>query len=79
MTDTNNTPPDIDWSLTTWEGSRREAMRRWAQLPLEEIIAALEEMEQLNTALAAASKTGNSIHEQVGDYTPPATAPDDKK
>jgi hypothetical protein len=20
---------DIDWSLTTWEGSRREQLRRW--------------------------------------------------
>ena len=79
MTDTNNTPPDIDWSLTTWEGTHREAMRRWAQLPLEQIIAALEEMEQLNIALAAASKTGHSIHEQAGDYAPPATTPDDKK
>jgi hypothetical protein len=27
-------PPDIDWSLTTWEGARREQLRRWAALPL---------------------------------------------
>jgi hypothetical protein len=40
-------PYDIDWSLTTWEGSRREQLRRWAALPLENIIAALEEMETL--------------------------------
>jgi hypothetical protein len=39
--------PDIDWSLTTWEGSRREQLRRWAALPLERIVAALEEMEDL--------------------------------
>ena len=37
----------IDWSLTTWEGARREQLRRWAQLPLERIILALEEMEEL--------------------------------
>ncbi|MDQ1362986.1 MAG: hypothetical protein QG652_846 [Pseudomonadota bacterium] len=79
MTDTNNTPPDIDWNLTTWEGSRRETMRRWAQLPLEKVIAALEEMEQLNTALAAAPKTGNSISEPAGNYPPPSTTPDEKK
>ena len=49
----NKIPPnDIDWSLATWEGARREAMRRWAQLPLEHIVAALEDMEQLNAALA---------------------------
>jgi hypothetical protein len=39
--------PTIDWSLTTWEGARREQMRRWAALPLENIISALEEMEEL--------------------------------
>jgi hypothetical protein len=38
---------DIDWSLTTWEGARREQMRRWSELPLERIILALEEMEEL--------------------------------
>ena len=37
----------IDWSLTTWEGARREQLRRWAELPLERIILALEEMEEL--------------------------------
>jgi hypothetical protein len=45
---TENDPADrIDWSLTTWEGARREQLRRWAQLPLERIILALEEMEEL--------------------------------
>ncbi len=38
---------EIDWSLTTWEGARREQLRRWAALPLESIIAALEEMDEL--------------------------------
>ena len=38
---------DIDWRLTTFEGARREQLRRWAALPLEEIILALEEMEDL--------------------------------
>jgi hypothetical protein len=37
----------FDWSLTTWEGARREQLRRWAELPLERIILALEEMEEL--------------------------------
>ncbi|MGH7467570.1 MAG: hypothetical protein ACRENP_06240 [Longimicrobiales bacterium] len=36
----------LDWSVTTWEGSRREQMRRWAELPLDRKIAALEEMEE---------------------------------
>jgi hypothetical protein len=40
-------PVNIDWSLTTWEGARREQLRRWALLPLENIVAALEEMETI--------------------------------
>jgi hypothetical protein len=38
---------NIDWSLTTWEGARREQLRRWAKLPLENVIAALEEMQEI--------------------------------
>ncbi len=37
----------IDWSLTTYEGARREQLRRWSQLSLSQVIEALEEMEQL--------------------------------
>lgn len=37
---------DIDWSLATFEGARLEQMRRWAALPLDRIVAALEEMER---------------------------------
>lgn len=67
----------IDWSLTTWDGSRREALRRWAQLPLERVIAALEEMQELNDMLSesrpageAASRlaAGSAVHEQHSDY-----------
>jgi hypothetical protein len=42
----------IDWRLTTWEGAQREQLQRWAALPLENIIRALEEMEQLAGTLA---------------------------
>ena len=47
MTAQKNQTETIDWSLTTWEGSRKEQLRQWAQLPLENIIAALEEMSDL--------------------------------
>lgn len=47
----------IDWSLTTWEGSRREQLRRWAELSLREIILAQEEMRELSERFA---QTGNS-------------------
>jgi hypothetical protein len=42
----------IDWRLTTWDGAQREQLRRWAELPLEDVIRALEEMEQLARSLA---------------------------
>ena len=48
--------PDIDWSLTTWEGARREQIRRWSALPLETIVAALEEMEELSRHFATADQ-----------------------
>lgn len=37
----------IDWTLTSWEGARREQLRRWADLPLERVVMALEEMGEL--------------------------------
>ncbi len=54
--DSTRSERDIDWSLTTWEGARREQMRRWAELPLERAIMALEEMEALFRDLRAGSQ-----------------------
>jgi hypothetical protein len=53
-------PPDesIDWRLTTFEGARREQLRRWAELPLEQIILALEEMEDLVAQFQEMRDTG---------------------
>lgn len=48
-------PEAVDWSLTTWEGARREQMRRWAALPLERIILALEEMQEVGEQLSLSS------------------------
>ena len=42
----------IDWSLTTWDGSRREQLRRWAELSLREIIQAQEDMRELSERFA---------------------------
>ena len=44
----------IDWSLTTWEGSRREQLRRWSKLSLREIIQAQEDMRELSERLTQA-------------------------
>lgn len=45
----------IDWRLTTWEGAQREQLRRWAELPLENIVRAQEEMAQLAQRLSTAT------------------------
>jgi hypothetical protein len=45
-------PGDIDWSLTTWDGARREQLRRWSKMPLAEMILALEEMQALAEKLS---------------------------
>ncbi len=62
--------PDFDWAVTTFEGSRREQLRRWAQLPLENILLAIEEMQEIAHALgtAPAGESGES----AGVKEPPA-------
>lgn len=50
----------VDWTLTTWEGARREQLRRWAELPLERIVAALEEMQELAEWLGPRSGDGDT-------------------
>ena len=39
--------PEIDWTLTTWEGSRRVQLRRWRRLTLRERLQAVEDMAEL--------------------------------
>jgi len=56
MTEPEIDPDKIDWSLTTWEGSRREQMRRWAEASLEEIILSLEELEAVSDAFSSGAK-----------------------
>ncbi len=39
---------EIDWSKTTWDGSRREQLRRWRKLSLRERLLAVDEMAELS-------------------------------
>jgi CRISPR-associated protein Csx17 len=48
----NPTDKDIDWSLTTWEGSRRAQLRRWLALTVRERLQAIEEMVELSARIA---------------------------
>jgi len=49
MSPTDN---DIDWSLTSWEGSRRAQLRRWLSLTVRERLQAIEEMVELSARIA---------------------------
>lgn len=52
-----NKTDEVDWDACTWEGARRQALREWSKLPLERVIAALEEMQALSENLAS-QRTG---------------------
>ncbi len=54
MPEYESRPADSDGCLTTFEGACREQLHRWAQLLLEDILKALEEMEDLSRQLWAA-------------------------
>lgn len=60
--------PEFDWRLTTFEGSRREQLRRWAQLPLENILLAIEEMQDIARLFASTSgRDGESRQDKTRD------------
>jgi CRISPR-associated protein Csx17 len=52
------TPQDdeIDWRLTTWEGSRRAQLRRWLALSIRERLEAMEQMTLIAERLADSRK-----------------------
>ena len=57
----------IDWRLTTWEGARREQLRRWSKLPLEQLNLAIEEMQE------SADRLSQPAHSQQTRAQPAAT------
>lgn len=62
MPENESSTSDFDWDVTTFEGARREQLRRWAQLPLEDMIRAIEEMHVIADELAA---SGGSSEESA--------------
>lgn len=64
----------IDWSLTTWEGARREQIRRWSALPIERIVAALEEMQDIVQLLCPDATRGPVGEERAQGRAPEDTA-----
>lgn len=57
----------IDWSRTTWEGSRREQIERWATLTFDEILNAQEQMAELARELAGSKPSGPIEADTHGD------------
>jgi hypothetical protein len=51
-------PDHIDWSLTSWEGSRRAQLRRWRALSLRQKLLALEEMTEVAEHFGRMRETG---------------------
>ncbi|HEY0465893.1 MAG TPA: hypothetical protein VGC79_16885 [Polyangiaceae bacterium] len=48
----SDTRDDIDWSKTTFEGSRIEQLRRWRALSIRQRFEALDELHYLSQRLA---------------------------
>ena len=65
-------PDDIDWSLTTWEGARREQLRHWAALTLRERMQSLEDMAEVAQRFREMRETGKFSTTHSG----PAVAPE---
>jgi len=65
---------EFDWRVTSFEGARREQLRRWACLPLEQILLAIEEMQDIAHALGtiSADRHEETAPEQgsTGQYVP---------
>jgi hypothetical protein len=51
-----NPDDDIDWALTTWEGARREQLRRWLRLSVRERLEAVDRMGRTAEELARLHK-----------------------
>ncbi|MFH0342676.1 MAG: hypothetical protein ACHBNF_11225 [Chromatiales bacterium] len=47
---------DIDWSLTSWEGSRRAQLRRWRSLTLRERLQAIEGIAEVAARIAGSPR-----------------------
>lgn len=53
---TDERSEEIDWSSATWEGARREELRRWRMLSLREKLDAVDELNALGASLIEARR-----------------------
>lgn len=59
--------PEVRWELTTYEGSRREQLRRARELTLRERLQAIEEMAELSERLRLARERNASNSRRQAD------------
>ena len=64
-------PDDIDWSLTTWEGSRREQLRHALSFTLRERLQAVEDMAEVAQRFQEMRETGKSSTTRPAQPVPP--------
>ena len=65
-------PDDIDWSLTTWEGSRREQLRHALSFTLRERLQAVEDMAEVAQRFQEMRETGKSSTTRPAQPVPSA-------
>ena len=65
-------PDDIDWSLTTWEGSRQEQLRHALSFTLRERLQAVEDMAEVAQRFQEMHVTGKSSTAHPAQPSPPA-------
>ena len=58
MSNAGSDSDGIDWSLVTWEGSRRPQLRAWCKLSLRERLEALDAMGDVSEVLSKARAEG---------------------
>jgi len=68
---------DIDWSLTTWEGSRRAQLRHALTLTLRERMEAVEGMAEVARRFQAMRAQGKFKTGSGGGETPGASGTDE--
>lgn len=64
-------PDKIDWTLTTWEGVRREQLRRAAALTLRERLQSLEDMAEVTERFRQMHETGKFSSTRTGSTAAP--------
>jgi hypothetical protein len=68
-------PKDIDWSLTTWEGSRRAQLRRALELTLRERLEAAEGLADVARRFAELHARGALTSPAAGAVSGRSPAP----